>query len=51
MQVSIRKLKQNVNTWINRDEQSRDCVLVTANDGPAKAVLFGIEAVEALLGI
>lgn len=51
MQVSIRKLNQNVNTWINRAEQSRDCVLVTANDGPAKAVLFGIEAVEALLGI
>ena len=51
MQVSIRELNQNVNTWINRAEQSRDCVLVTANDGQAKAVLIGIEAFEALLGI
>ena len=51
MQVSVNELNQNVNTWINRAEQSRDCVVVTANDGHAKAVLIGIETFEALLGI
>ncbi len=51
MQVSVSELNQNVQTWINRAEQSRDCVVVTANDGHAKAVLIGIETFEALLGI
>lgn len=51
MQVSVGELNQNVNTWINRAGQSRDCVFVTTNEGQTKAVLIGIEAFESLLGI
>ena len=51
MQVSLNELNQQTEQWVNRAEQSRDCVVVTAHDGQARAVLIGIDTFTSMLGI
>jgi prevent-host-death family protein len=48
--VSISEASQNLSHWINQASYGRDCVIVTSR-GRAKAVLIGVEAFEALIGV
>ena len=48
--ISISEASQNLSHWINQASYGRDCVIVTSR-GRAKAVLIGVEAFEALIGV
>lgn len=48
--VSVSEASQNLSHWINQASYGRDCVIVTSR-GRAKAVLIGVEAFEALIGV
>ena len=48
--VSISEASQNLSHWINQASYGRECVIVTSR-GRAKAVLIGVKAFEALIGV
>ena len=48
--VSISEASQNLSHWINQASYGRECVIVTSR-GRAKAVLIGVEAFAALIGV
>ena len=48
--VSISEASQNLSHWINQASYGRECVIMTSR-GRAKAVLIGVEAFEALIGV
>jgi len=48
--ISVSEASQNLSHWINQASYGRDCVIVTSR-GRAKAVLIGVEAFEALIGV
>lgn len=48
--VSVSEASQNLSHWINQASYGRDCVIVTSRGRP-KAVLIGVEAFEALIGV
>jgi prevent-host-death family protein len=48
--VSVSEASQNLSHWINQASYGRECVIVTSR-GRAKAVLIGVEAFEALIGV
>lgn len=48
--VSVSEASQNLSHWINQASYGRECVIVTSRGRP-KAVLLGVEAFEALIGV
>jgi prevent-host-death family protein len=48
--VSVSEASQNLSHWINQASYGRECVIVTSR-GRAKAVLIGVEAFEAMIGV
>lgn len=48
--VSVSEASQNLSHWINQASYGRECVIVTSR-GRAKAVLMGVDAFEALIGV
>ena len=48
--VSVSEASQNLSHWINQASYGHECVIVTSR-GRAKAVLIGVEAFEALIGV
>jgi len=48
--ISVSEASQNLSHWINQASYGRDCVIVTSR-GRAKAVLIGVDAFEALIGV
>lgn len=50
MAVSISEASRNLSHWVNQASYGRECVQLTSR-GRVKAVIIGIEAFEALLGV
>ncbi len=48
--VSVSEASQNLSHWINQASYGRECVIVTSR-GRAKAVLIGVDAFEAMIGV
>jgi prevent-host-death family protein len=48
--VSVSEASQNLSHWINQASYGRECIIVTSR-GRAKAVLMGVEAFEAMIGV
>lgn len=48
--ISVSEASQNLSHWINQASYGRECVIVTSR-GRAKAVLIGVDAFEALIGV
>jgi prevent-host-death family protein len=50
MSISISEASRNLSHWVNQASYGRECVLLTSR-GRVKAVIIGVEAFDALLGV